>query len=100
MKRRSFLAGTANLLAAAPSALAHPLGEDIESRMIFTTSSVSEMQGPSPVHPNARAFVEPLRALGYVEGRNLVLERQSAEGRFERFRAIVDEQLIRAMLAA
>ena len=32
-----------------------------------------------------------LRDLGYVEGKNLVLERRSAEGKFERFGEIVAE---------
>jgi len=32
-----------------------------------------------------------LRALGYLEGQNLILERRSAEGRFERFGDIVTE---------
>jgi putative ABC transport system substrate-binding protein len=36
-----------------------------------------------------------LRALGYVEGQNLVLERRSAEGRFERFGEIVAELVSR-----
>jgi ABC-type uncharacterized transport system substrate-binding protein len=49
------------------------------------------MAGPEPVHPSARAFVRGLRALGYVEGKNLILERRSAEGRFERFGDIVAE---------
>jgi hypothetical protein len=35
--------------------------------------------------------VQGLRALGYVEGQNLILERRSAEGRFERFREIISE---------
>jgi putative tryptophan/tyrosine transport system substrate-binding protein len=35
--------------------------------------------------------VHAMRALGYVEGQNLVLERRSAEGRFERFGDIVAE---------
>jgi putative ABC transport system substrate-binding protein len=59
--------------------------------LIFTTSPVSVMAGPEPVHPSARAFVQGLRALGYVEGKNLILERRSAEGRFERFGDIVAE---------
>ena len=57
--------------------------------LIFSTSPISEMAGPEPVHPSARAFVQGLRALGYVEGQNLLLERRSAEGRFERFGDIV-----------
>jgi len=35
--------------------------------------------------------VQGLRARGYVEGQNLILERRSAEGRFERFGDIVAE---------
>ena len=44
-----------------------------------------------PTDPSARAFVQGLRALGYVEGQNLILERRSAEGRYERFGDIVAE---------
>ena len=36
-----------------------------------------------------------LRALGYIEGQNLVLERRSAEGKFDRFAEIATE-LVRA----
>jgi hypothetical protein len=36
--------------------------------LIFTTSRVSEMAGPDPVHPAARVFVHGLRDHGYVEG--------------------------------
>ena len=59
--------------------------------LIFSTSPVSEMAGPDPIHPYARVFVHALRDLGYIEGRNLVLERRSAEGKFERFPEIVRE---------
>src|SRR5262245_50793105 len=57
--------------------------------IILTTSPVAEMSGPEPVHPLIRAFVHALRALGHVEGDNLILERRSAEGRFEQFPGIV-----------
>src|SRR4051812_40513098 len=59
--------------------------------LVYTTSPVWELAGPEPVHPGARAFVHALRELGYVEGRNLILERRSAEGKFERFPQIVQE---------
>ena len=55
---------------------------------VFSTSPVAEMTGSEPAHPNARAFVHALRRLGYVEGENLILERRSAEGHFERYREI------------
>ena len=57
--------------------------------LLFTASPASELTGPEPVHPVARAFVHGLRDLGYVEGQNLVLERRSAEGRFERLPEII-----------
>jgi putative ABC transport system substrate-binding protein len=59
--------------------------------LIFTTSPVSEMSGPEPAHPAARAFVQELRTLGYAEGQNLILERRSAEGKFERYPEIFTE---------
>lgn len=85
------------LLIAAGALLAPPLGGAQQPRglhrvgLAFTTSSVAEMAGPNPDHPGARAFVRELRALGYLEGQNLVLERRSAEGRFERFSDILGE---------
>jgi len=69
--------------AAQPAEKVHRVG------IVVNTSPVSELAGPEPVHPLVRAFVHGLRALGYVEGRNLILERRSAEGRYERFGDIV-----------
>ena len=63
--------------------------------LIFPSPPVSEMAGPEPVNNGARAFVRGLRTLGYVEGRNLILERRSAEGRFDRFAPIVAELVSR-----
>ena len=59
--------------------------------LILTSAQISDMVGPDPIGPVTRAFVHTLRALGYVEGQNLVLERRSAEGRYERFGEIVAE---------
>jgi putative tryptophan/tyrosine transport system substrate-binding protein len=56
-----------------------------------TATPVSEMAGPEPVQHAFRAFVQGLRALGYVEGQNLILERRSVEGRYERSGDIVAE---------
>ena len=90
--RRDFIGTLAGGLLAAPRAAgAQQAGKVSRVGLIFTTTPVSEMAGPEPVHPNARAFVQALRALGYVEGQNLILERRSAEGRFERFGDIVAE---------
>jgi putative ABC transport system substrate-binding protein len=73
------------------AAEAQQAGKVYRVGLIATTSPVSEMTGSEPVHPSIRAFVQGLRALGWVEGQNLILERRSAEGQFERFGDIVAE---------
>lgn len=57
--------------------------------VIFITSPLSEMTGAEPLHPLMRGFVHELRALGYVEGRNVVLELRSADSEVNRFPDIV-----------
>src|SRR6059036_4259447 len=59
--------------------------------LVFSASPVSEMVGPDPPHPHARAFVHGLRDRGYVEGRNLIIERRTGEGKVERYREVVAE---------
>jgi putative ABC transport system substrate-binding protein len=58
---------------------------------ILTTTPVAEMAGAEPDHPMFGGLVHELRALGYVEGRNLILERRSLEGRPERYADVVAE---------
>ena len=41
--------------------------------------------------PLMKAFLEGLRELGYVEGQNILIERRTAEGRFERLSALAEE---------
>ena len=92
MKRRTFLGTLAGGLLAAPLAVdAQQAGKVYRVGFIAFGSPVSEMAGPEPLNPSFRAFVQGLRALGYVEGQNLILERRSAEGRYERFGDIVAE---------
>jgi putative ABC transport system substrate-binding protein len=91
MNRRAFVTGLGAVLAAPRAAEAQQVGKVYRVGLIVSTSPVSEMAGSEPIHPSIRAFVQGLRALGYVEGQNLILERRSAEGRFERFGDIVTE---------
>ena len=81
---------SSGLLAAPRAAGAQQAGKVYRVGLVFTTAPVSEMMGPQPVHPLVRAFLDELRALGYVQGRNLLFEPRSAEGRFERFREILE----------
>jgi putative tryptophan/tyrosine transport system substrate-binding protein len=92
MRRRKFIAGVgAGVIARPFTTLAQQTGRVYRVALIFSTSPVSEMVGPDPINPSARVFVHALRDLGYVESQNLVLERRSAEGKFERFPEIIRE---------
>jgi putative tryptophan/tyrosine transport system substrate-binding protein len=95
LSRRNFisLAGGAAIasLSWPVAARAQPAGKVSRVGLILTTSPVAELAGSEPTHPLVRTFVRTLRILGHIEGQNLVLERRSAEGRFERFRTIVAE---------
>ena len=85
---RAVLLGTAALIGGAPYVLAQH-SRPARIALIFTTSHPSEMAGPNPSHPSVRAFVHALRDLGYQEGRNLVFDRRTAEGKLERLNDIV-----------
>jgi hypothetical protein len=92
MNRRTFLRGlTLGTVTTSLSAEAQQAGQIYRVGFIFLTSPVSEMAGTEPVHYLARTFVQALRALGYVEGQNLIRERRSAEGQNERLSGIVIE---------
>lgn len=79
------------MLVAPPASGAQSAGRVYRVGFILTTTPVAEMAGSDPVHQPFRAFVHTLRELGYQEGRNLVLERRSAEGQFERLGGITAE---------
>lgn len=89
VRRRQFLI-TAGALLAAPFARAQTGGRRRSIAFVTSTSPLSEITGPEPVHP-LRAFLHELRARGWTEGQNLILERRSAEGRFERAPDIFSE---------
>jgi putative ABC transport system substrate-binding protein len=92
MDRRAFISMVGGSILVAPLAgEAQQPGKTYRVGLIFSTSPVSEMAGPEPVNPMAKTFLQALRALGYVEGKNLILERRSAEGRSERAGEITGE---------
>jgi putative ABC transport system substrate-binding protein len=81
---------TAVALACAP-AHAQQSGKVAHVGFIATSSPLAEILGPVPANPAPRGLVSGLREHGWVEGRNLVLERRSAEGKPQRLPAIVAE---------
>jgi putative ABC transport system substrate-binding protein len=92
VRRRRFLLATGALLVAPLSSLAQEATRQ-RVAMVFTTSPLSEMLGAQPKHPGVRAFLEALQANGYTEGRNLIFERRSAEGKYDRYPEIFTELL-------
>ncbi len=85
MDRRAFIAAvTRGLLAAPLVAEAQPAGKIARIGYLATNLRGS----PQASH---EAFVEELRGLGYVEGRNVVIEYRDAEGKDERLAALAAE---------
>ena len=85
MKRRTLISGIALGLLGSPIALgAQPAGK--VSRVGFLGNSTAALEA-NLVGP----FREGLRDLGYVEGRNILIEYRWAEGKYERFPALVTE---------
>jgi putative ABC transport system substrate-binding protein len=59
--------------------------------LVFSFASEAEISGANPTFPLARAFVNALRDFGLVEGRNVIIDRRSAEGGPERMDALMHE---------
>ena len=87
----SMRTGGAILCVLACSLLAAPLGIQAQpagkvSRIGYLSSASASTQ-----QPQLNAFRQKLRDLGYVEGRNIIIEQRSAEGRYERLPALARE---------
>ena len=91
MNRRFFIIGIGALFAAQLNANVQQAHKVRRVALIASTTPVAEMAGPEPLNPFTRAFLHELRVLGYIEGRNLIIERRSAEGRPERYSEIAAE---------
>src|SRR6185503_216182 len=55
---------------------------------VLTSSSRSTLQNP---RSNFNTFVQTLRELGYVEGKNLIIDWRFAEGKYEPLPALAAE---------
>ena len=86
MDRRTFILGIASGLAMLPLTCIAQKAQDKVWRigMLETTS-------PTLNAANLDAFRQRLRELGYVEGRNLIIEYRSSDGRGERFTGLATE---------
>ncbi|MFO1109298.1 MAG: ABC transporter substrate-binding protein [Bradyrhizobium sp.] len=87
MRRRDFIslfsiATIAGVLAGAPISAAQSIGK------VWRIGYLSGRHGPSD---ESQSLVDGLRELGYVEGRNLIMEYRFAEGKNERLRQLAVE---------
>jgi putative ABC transport system substrate-binding protein len=87
MDRRTFLAGTAALLAAPLAAQAQPSGKVRRVGYLASGSAVS-------VPHFFNAFKEGLRETGWIEGQNVTIESRYAEGKLDRFPALAAELVL------
>ena len=85
MKRREFVGGLGWTTAAWPLAAGAQQAEKIHRIGILETIPAARNAA------NLDALLKGLRDLGYVEGRNLVVEYRSADGRAERFPGLASE---------
>ncbi len=83
MERRAFLAGAATLLAAPVAA---------EAQQPAKISRIGYISGGSNT-ANQAGFREGLRELGYIEGRNLIIEYRFAHGSYERLPGFAAEMV-------
>ncbi len=70
---------------------AQPSGKVAHVGFVATTTPLSEL----PAQPAMRGLLDGLRERGWVEGRNLVIERRSAEGDWDQLPGIVAQLLER-----
>src|SRR5262245_287955 len=58
---------------------------------VLTTAPLPTMAGAEPEETVMRGFVHGLRSLGYVETKNIIIERRSAEGNLDRLEGLIRE---------
>ena len=88
MDRRAFIGGVAGGLIATPlAARAQQVGRIYRIGLLETVPAAQNAT-------NLDALRKGLRDLGYVEGRNLIIEYRSAEGRAERFPDLASELVL------
>jgi putative tryptophan/tyrosine transport system substrate-binding protein len=84
MRRREFITVLGGAAALPFAARAQPTSKKIyRVGWFFSATPLPEMAGPDPISPVGKILVQGLRDLGYVEGQNLILDRVSAEGKYE-----------------
>jgi putative tryptophan/tyrosine transport system substrate-binding protein len=95
MKRRTFMAGLGGITAWPLAARAQTAAKTFRVGFVLARAPQALMAGPEPVNLIVRLFLRAMREAGYNEGQNLILERRSAEGQYDRFAEIITELVAR-----
>jgi putative ABC transport system substrate-binding protein len=88
MRRREFITLLGSATAWPLAARAQQTDKVHRIALVHPSAAIAEMNETGD-HPGYLAFFQALRRLGYVEGRNLVVERYSGEGRIEHYAELV-----------
>jgi ABC-type uncharacterized transport system substrate-binding protein len=88
MKRREFMAGLL-LVATLDGGRAQQAAKTYRIAIVSPSTPIADISESGSSF--FRAFFEELRRLGYVEGKNLAVERYSGEGRTENFSELADD---------
>src|SRR5690348_14574433 len=94
MKRRDLVVGGL-LVSAISSASAQQRLQAYRLALAAPSTPITEMKEASG-HPVYRPLFEELKRLGYIEGRNLVVERHSGDGRSENYPELA-RRVVRSM---
>jgi hypothetical protein len=79
VRRREFVALLAGAVLHSQTARAQLVGKRFVVVLVFADTPMAHMAGPEPISLPAHAFMQASRELDWVEGRNIVIERRSAE---------------------
>jgi putative ABC transport system substrate-binding protein len=91
--RRAFTAMLAYGVLGAPATARAQPAKKTSPRIafIFSNTPLADIEGPQPKSPYARAFLEGMRELGWVDGQNITIERRTADGKLERYVTLTRE---------
>ena len=91
--RRIGLAVVLAVLLAPLAAEAQPERSKPRIAVLFAAIPIAEISGPNPKESSMRAFLEGMRAHGWIDGQNITIERRSAEGDNDRHLALAQEMV-------
>src|SRR4026207_837510 len=80
-----------NVIYLALSVLLLALGFPVEAQQPAKVPRIGVLRGDSSQNPPVETFQQAMRDLGYVEGKNIVIEYRYAEGKVDRLPKLAEE---------